>query len=85
MQVGQASVNLTIAHDITDGDLVTAFKAMAELPIDLYVSHDPDHSLDVAAIGRVADRKYVAPSPTPAAVDPALISRVATAWTRATR
>ncbi|WP_328525263.1 hypothetical protein [Kribbella sp. NBC_00359] len=85
VQVGQASANLTIAPDITDGDLVTAFKAMAELPIDLYVSHDPDHSLDVAAIGRVAERKYTAPSPTPAEVDPALISRVATAWTRATR
>jgi hypothetical protein len=87
VQVGPESANLTIAKDITDQDLAQALNAMAGLPatytIDLAVSDDPE-TLDVKLIGRVTGRKYVAPSPAPAQVDPALISRVSAAWARAT-
>ncbi|MFI6827142.1 hypothetical protein ACIBG5_08575 [Kribbella sp. NPDC050241] len=83
VQVGPESANLTIAKDITDQDLARAFKAMAGLPathtIDLAVSGDPE-TLDITLIGRVTSRKYAAPSPAPAEIDPALLSRVSTAW-----
>ncbi|TCC52566.1 hypothetical protein E0H75_02040 [Kribbella capetownensis] len=88
VQVGPESANLTIARDITDAELATTLKAMAELPvanpIDLAVSDDPE-TFDITLIGHVTAGKYVAPSPAPAKVDPALITRVTTAWIRAAR
>ncbi len=88
VQVGPKAANLTIAGDITDPDLATALKAMAELPaanpINLAVSDGPD-DVGITHIGRVLNRKYVARQPLPANIDPALISRLTTAWTRATR
>jgi hypothetical protein len=85
VQIGPKSANLTIAPDITDADLATALEAMAELPaanpIHLFVSDGPDDP-GVTAIGRIANRKYVA---RPSTIDPALITRLTTAWTHATR
>jgi hypothetical protein len=88
VQTGPKSANLTIAADITDLDLATALKAMAELPaenpINLSVSDGPD-DVGITPIGRILNRKYVARQPHPDKIDPALISRLDAAWTRAIR
>ncbi|TCC57975.1 hypothetical protein E0H73_26855 [Kribbella pittospori] len=88
VQVGPESANLTIARDIADAELATTLKAMAELPaanpIDLAVSDDPE-TFDITWIGQVTGGKFIAPSPAPAKVDPALITRVTTVWARASR
>jgi hypothetical protein len=88
VEVGPRAANLTIAGDVTDSELATTLKAMAELPaanpINLAVSDGPD-DVGITNIGRILNRKYVAREPLPATIDPALISRLVAAWTRATR
>jgi len=88
VQIGPEAANLTIAPDITDDQLASALKAMAQLPaanpIHLFVSDGPDDP-GVTAIGRVINRRYVARQPHPSTIDAALITRLTTAWTLAAR
>ncbi|TCO19255.1 hypothetical protein EV652_114236 [Kribbella steppae] len=88
VDIGPYAANLTIAEDITDPELATALTAMAERPaantLNLSVSDGPDE-VGITSIGRVANRKYVARNPMPPRIDPALITRVTTAWNRAAR
>ena len=88
VQIGPEAANLTIARDITDPDLAAALKAMAELPaanpIRLFVSDGPD-DVGVTAIGSITNRKHVPRQPHPSNIDAALITRLTTTWTRATR
>ena len=61
---------------------------MAQLPpanpIRVFVSDGPD-DISVTAIGSITIRKYVPRQPLPAKIDPALITRLTTTWTRTTR
>ncbi|MFG1818528.1 hypothetical protein ACGFIF_32515 [Kribbella sp. NPDC049174] len=85
VQIGPEFANLTVAKDITDSDLTTAAKAMAELPpanpINLAVSDGPD-DVGITSIGRVINRKYAPRQPTPSKIDATLITRITNTWTR---
>jgi hypothetical protein len=86
VEVGPYAANLIITQTITGPDLTKSLQAIALLPaahkISLYASQGVDDS-GVIGLGRIVNRKYVPANPAPAAVDPALISRLTITWARA--
>ena len=79
--------NLIVAPDISDPQLARTLAAFAALPssyqIDVYSAVDVLR--DLATIGQITRRKFVAAPTGRHRADPGLISRVRTGWEKAAR
>ncbi|MGA8113333.1 MAG: hypothetical protein WCA46_06700 [Actinocatenispora sp.] len=86
VQVGPESANLIVTPDISGTQLATTLAAMATLPaantIDMFAR--PADSLDLTTVGTVTDRRFAAAPSGPHRASRALITRIGTAWDRAT-